>query len=360
MGRPRVNRALPPYASAFIDNRGKERIRLRRTGWPTIYIQDKPGTPEFTEAYNAWLQSGKVKAGEGRIIPGSFDDLITRFYRSADWRDLKAKTQYTYRGELERFRAKYGERPVAQMQVRHIAKLMELMHETPTAANNLKKRLGQLFDFAARLGWRKDNPARLVRSLKVKSGGYRTWQEEQIEQFEAFWPVGTMQRLAFDLALYTAQRRSDVRVMGPQHIKDGAIRVLQLKTGKTLWIPIHPKLAESIAATPSGNLAFLVRPNGTPFTEKGFGMWFMRQCRAAGLEGYSMHGLRKGCSRRMAEAGLSNQQIKSITGHSGDAEVARYTREAQQAKMAKDAMDIMASESNSGLAGSKQGIANVD
>ena len=89
-------------------------------------------------------------------------------------------------------------------------------------------------------------------------------------------------------------------------------------------------------------------------------MWFMRQCRAAGLDGYSMHGLRKGFSRRMAEAGLSNQQIKSITGHSGDAEVARYTREAQQAKMAKDAMDIMASENNSGLASGKQGIANAD
>lgn len=88
-------------------------------------------------------------------------------------------------------------------------------------------------------------------------------------------------------------------------------------------------------------------------------MWFMRQCRAAGLEGYSMHGLRKAFSRRMAEAGLSNQQIKSITGHSGDAEVALYTREAQQAKMAKDAMQVMASENQIDLASVEQGIENA-
>lgn len=359
MGRPRVNRTLPPYASAFIDNRGKERIRLRRTGWPTVYIHDKPGTPEFTQAYNAWIATAKIETGESRIIPGSFDDLIMRFYKSRDWMKLKAKTQYTYRGELERFRAKYGDRPVAGMTARHIDRLMDLMQDTPTAANNLKKRLGQLFDFAAKLEWRKDNPARLVRSIQVKNGGYRTWQEEQIAQYEAHWPLGTMQRLAFDLALYTAQRRSDVRVMGPQHVDKGIIRVTQLKTGKTLRIPIHPKLAESIAATPSGNLAFLVRPNGTPFTEKGFGMWFMRQCRAAGLDGYSMHGLRKAFSRRMAEAGLTNQQIKSITGHSGDSEVARYTREAEQAKIAVSAMEIMASDEKPDLASNQQDIGSA-
>ena len=40
----------------------------------------------------------------------------------------------------------------------------------------------------------------------------------------------------------------------------------------------------------------------------------------------------------MAEIGRSNQSIKSITGHSGDSEVAVYTRQADQARMADDAM----------------------
>ena len=44
----------------------------------------------------------------------------------------------------------------------------------------------------------------------------------------------------------------------------------------------------------------------------------------------------------MAELGLSNQLIKSITGHSTDSEVARYTRNADQARRADKAMDRMA------------------
>lgn len=337
-----MNGDLPKYCSRFKDRHGKERLRFRRTGWESKTPVHPLGSVEFTQEYHDWVANGKAFRA-GRAKPKSFDDLIGRFYESTNWTRIKATTQGTYRGELERFRAKYGSRGAATMSARHVDKLMAKMADTPSAANNLKKRLSQIFDFAILLGWRKDNPAKAVRSLKTTSKGYRTWQEPQIAAFEAKWPVGTMQRLAFDLALYTAQRRSDVRIMGPQHVKDGRISVQQLKTDKRLKIPIHPKLKASIAATASGHLAYIVTAQGRPYmTNNSFGMWFMRACREAGLEGYAMHGLRKAASRRMAEMGLSNQLIKSITGHSSDAEVARYTREAEQELMADEAGRIMA------------------
>lgn len=343
MGRPRtVSKALPTYASAFPDRHGKQRIRLRRQGWKTTYVSAEPGSPEFTEAYHRWLKDGRIEIGESRIRPGSFDDLITRFYRSKEWAGLKPTTRETYRGIYERFRAKYGDRTASTMTARHVANLVGKMAETPAAANNLRKRLNQLFNFAIVQGWRTDNPAAAVRGIRQTGDGFATWQEAQIAQFEAHWPIGTMPRLAFDLALYTAQRRSDIRLMGPQHVEDGMIRVRQIKTGEPMRIPIDPRLARSIEATRTGHLAFLISDKGRPFTEDGFGMWFMRCCRKAGITGYSIHGLRKAAARRMAESGLSNQLIKSITGHRTDAEVSRYTREAEQARMAKLAMAQMA------------------
>lgn len=341
MGRPRMNVALPKYASAYYDRHGKKRIRLRRTGWPSLQIHHAPGTPEFTEAYHQWLEHGRLEIGAARIIPGSFDDLIARFYRSKAWNEIKETTRYTYRGELERFRAKYGERSAITMNARHVSNLINKMAATPSAANNLRKRLGQLFTLAVQLNWRTDNPAKNVSGIRIKSTGFQTWQEEQIAQFEAHWPLGTIQRLAFDLALYTAQRRSDVRVMGPQHVVGTSIKVKQLKTGKELTIPMHPRLIESILATKTGHLAFVTSAKGAPFSTKSFGMWFAKQCKAAGLTGYSMHGLRKAASRRMAEAGLTNQQIKAITGHVTDSEVSRYTREAEQVLIAQKAMEVM-------------------
>lgn len=341
MGRPRMNAALPRYCSAFTDRHGKRRVRLRRTGWKTHYAQAEPGTPEFTQEYRAWERDGRIQAGADRVVAGTWDDLIARFYRSDGFRKRAAETQRSYRGELERFRAKYGSRRVATMTAKHIYAIMQQMQATPSAANNLKKRLGQLFDLAIVLGWRTDNPTRVISSLTTRKGGFKTWQEEQIAAYEARHPVGTPARLAFDLALYTAQRRSDVCLMGPQHVKDGKIAVRQLKTGKDMTIPLHPRLRESIAATPTGHLAFIVSSRGAPRTKESFGNWFADQCAAAGLKGYSMHGLRKAASRRMAEMGLSNQLIKSITGHSSDNEVARYTRDAEQARMAELAMERM-------------------
>lgn len=345
MGRPRtVNRALPKYASAFTDNRGKERVRLRRTGYPTHYVVAERGSPEFTVEYNRWLEGGKAGVGKDRHAPGTFDDLIARFYESKEWGDLKPSTRATYRGELERFRAQYGDRRATTIQARHIATLLGRMSATPAAANNLKKRLGQLFDFAIVLGWRTDNPARPVKALRTRKGGFQTWQEDQIAAFEKTFATGTPARLLFDLALYTAQRRSDLAVMGPQHVEGGRIRVRQLKTDKTLLIPIHPALARSIAATPTGHLAFLTSNRGAPYKKESLGNWFRDRCNEAGLQGYSLHGLRKAASRRMAEVGLSNQLIKAITGHVTDSEVSRYTRDAEQQRMADLAMESLASK----------------
>ena len=343
MGRSRMNKTLPKYASAFIDNRGKQRIRLRRTGWKTQYVQSALSSPEFTVEYNDWRDNGRIVTGEENITPGSFDDLIARFYRSQGYRDLKPVTQGTYKGELERFRSEYGERSAKSIQARHIANLLLQKEDTPSAANNLRKRLVQLFDLAVILGWRTDNPARPVKALKTPRGGHKTWQEEQIAAFEAAHPVGTKARLAFDLALYTAQRRSDLAVMGPQHVENGRIRVRQFKTDKLLYIPIHPALARSIAATDIGHFAFIATRNGKGYAVASLGNWFRKQCDMCGLKGYSLHGLRKAASRRMAETGLSNQLIKAITGHVTDSEVSRYTRDAEQAKMADLAMQKMAS-----------------
>jgi hypothetical protein len=48
-------------------------------------------------------------------------------------------------------------------------------------------------------------------------------------------------------------------------------------------IPLHPALAESIAATTVGNMTFLITEYGKPFTANGFGNKFKDWCRQADL-----------------------------------------------------------------------------
>ena len=58
------------------------------------------------------------------------------------------------------------------------------------------------------------------------------WTEEDIAAFEARHPIGSKARLAFALALYTAQRRAEIVRLGWQHVRGGVIHFRQRKTGK--------------------------------------------------------------------------------------------------------------------------------
>jgi integrase len=243
------------------------------------------------------------------------------------------------RGVLERFRVEHGHRLAAELGRDHVRAIIAKKSGTPQAANNLRKIIRILMRFAVDEGWRRDDPTIEVRAIKVRSDGFHTWTEEDIAAFEHRWPIGTKQRLALALAVYTGQRRSDLVRMGKQHIRNGRIEVTQQKTKTKLAIRIHPQLQYVLDATPSGHLTFLTTAFGQGFTPAGFGGWFRAACDAAGLpKGCSVHGLRKAACRRLAEAGCSANIIASISGHRTLKEVARYTSAADQERLADAAI----------------------
>lgn len=195
--------------------------------------------------------------------------------------------------------------------------------------------------FAVARQWRADNPAIGIKPLKIVSAGFPVWTEDDIAAFEQQWAVGSRERLAFDLLLYTAQRSGDVRQMGRQHVQGAAILVRQEKTKAFLELPIHPRLAASLETVPSGQMLFLVTQSGAGFTAGGFGNWFRDACRGAGITDRSAHGLRKFAATRLADAGCTEAQIKAVTGHQTSKEVERYTKARDQKRLAKDAFALI-------------------
>jgi hypothetical protein len=63
-----------------------------------------------------------------------------------------------------------------------------------------------------------------------------------------------------------------------------------------VYPPVLPVLADTIVASKTGDLTFLVTERGTPFVKESFGDWFREACRAAGCPG-SAHGLRRPAQR---------------------------------------------------------------
>jgi integrase len=230
------------------------------------------------------------------------------------------------------------------MRREHVIKLMAARAEKPDSANGLRKVLRAVMQHAVEIGLRADDPTQGVKPLRPKSKlGFHRWSEAEIAQFEARHPIGTKQRLALALGLYTGQARQDVIAMGPQHIRDEVLTWTRGKTERTtgieLAIPIHPDLRSVINATRNEHLTFLVTEFGRPFTPAGFGNWFREQCDMANLRHCSFHGLRKAASVRLAEAGCTPHEIAAITGHASLKEIVRYTQTADRKRLAKAAME---------------------
>jgi integrase len=340
---PRVMRRPPKYVHGFIDRHGKPRFYLRRPGRKRVPLPGMPWSPTFMEAYETSLEgASRIEIGAARTRPGTVAAAVVSYLNSVVFQSLAAETRRTRRNILERFREQHGDKRIALLQRRHLEDMMAARAGTPQAANNFLKTVRALMQHCITDGICADDPTREVRSMKVRTEGYRTWSEREIEAFEAAHPIGSRARLALALLLYTAQRRSDVVRMGRQHIRNGALSVRQQKTGRSLEIPIHPALQIILDATPTGHLTFLTTQPGKPFSPAGFTNWFRDRCNEAGLpRGTSAHGLRKAACRRLAEAGCSANLIAAVSGHKSLREVQRYTEAADQARMARSAMETV-------------------
>jgi integrase len=115
------------------------------------------------------------------------------------------------------------------------------------------------------------NPTLGIKRPKMQE--IRSWTDAEIAQFEARWPIGTKQRLAFALMLNTGQRRSDVHRMTWADLVGDSIRVVQQKTGAKLTIHLTREVGAILAQTARNHVAILTTRSGKPFTVAGFG-WF--------------------------------------------------------------------------------------
>ena len=226
-----------------------------------------------------------------------------------------------------------------------VFELLQRFIERPSQGNLWLKVMSNIFGHAVRLEWIKENPCHGVEKLPERGRETQPWTSDQLERFRDRWPVGTMQRLAFELLLWTGRRLSDVRLIGPQHIehRDGfpfiAFRQVKAKTDEKLYSPLEPELLSVINGTPQRGLVYVTTEAGSRFaSDKSFGNFMNKAIRAAGIEGVTAHGLRATIATAVADSLGTGHEIKAVTGHKRDSMVEKYTRRANQPRLAKSAM----------------------
>jgi site-specific recombinase XerD len=326
-----------PYVKVYADRFGKVRRYFRKPGRKAVALPGVPGSTEFMAAYQAALGESPPKPSS-RMREGTVGALICDYLKSPGFTDLAASSKTLYRSVLNKFGTLHGHRMVHDMPRSKVASYVYAIGAAhPAMANVTKAVLRKLLGHAVRTGYRHDNPVSEIDRYKI--GTRHTWTEAELAAFERRWPLGTRERLAYSLLLHTGQRVGDVAKLRRADISDGAISVVQQKTGSELSIPIHAELLAALKAGPSNGMTLIGDGHGRPIARNTLTLLMRKAARAAGLPSVCLpHGLRKAQMRRLAEGGASSKEIASISGHKSLREIERYTSAADQKRLSRGAI----------------------
>jgi len=267
---------------------------------------------------------------------GTLRWLAEMWKQSSDWAQTSPATQKQRENILLHVLKSAGDADYTRFKEADIRAGRERRKDTPAAANNFLKTMKALYKWAKENDLVDVDPAKDVKMLRVKTGGFPPWTLDEVAQFRARWALGTRERLALEILLNTGLRRGDAVRLGRQHVKDGLATFRAEKTNVTLYIPIAPALQAAIDAGPTGDLTYIATAKGLPMVKEGFGNWFRQACDAAGVK-KSAHGLRKLAATVLGETSGSELELQALFGWVTNEQSGVYTREANKRRLALQA-----------------------
>jgi len=356
-----------PGVTSFKDRYGNDRWRYRRKG-KTVSLPD-PSDSGFDEAYRAAIEGRERRKAPVVTLPNaSLPETFGAAWRlvkaSAAWTELDVATQTKNARLTEEFLLMPVEEcqpevwrdiPVRDLRRRHVKRILTRFTATPTKGKHMLTAIRRMIDAALDEEWIEFDPSHKI-GWRPPTKGWKAWTQDAFEAYEKRWPVGTMPRLVYAVALWLGNRRGDVAALRKSDrctrsiILDGEVRqidgfqIAQKKGARTkakvIFMPITPMLAECLDATKHDGETVIRTAYRKPFSEKSLTGMMAHWTKMAGLPpGFTLHGLRKSLGVKLAEADATTRQIMEALGHDDIEHAELYSREASQVRLAVQGMD---------------------
>lgn len=270
-----------------------------------------------------------------------FEDVADAYIKSPTFHKLAQNTKRIYLDGLVTAISRFETMPITYIDRPMVIDFRDQLYDSPGKCKIALGALSNVLKYAFDHGWVTANVAFSIGDLPP-SVPHKRWSMEEVNGFLSTAPSHLY--VAVLLAVYTGQRRSDLVKIQWSDYDGRTIYVKQKKTGKELHIPVHPILKDHIDRLLLGKHdqlhagTILRTVTGERWQADYLRKAVLAHCRKIGLEGRTIHGLRKTTASILAEMGCNVLQIMAITGHSSVKEVMRYIEEVEQRKLAGEAM----------------------
>jgi site-specific recombinase XerD len=325
-------RKLPLFVTRERSRHGRVMFFFRRGKGKRTRLPDAYPSSEFDAAYQVALTGVRLKKSPVVSQTDRLEWLIARFMESGRWAATAPATrrqrELLYKSALKNGNPRFG-----SITRKHMQAAVDERATTPALAKNFLKAMRAMFAWAVKNDHATINPCDGVDPVAYKTDGFPPWNVEDVKQFCQRWPVGTAPRLALELFLTSGLRRGDMHIAGRQHLRGNIFSIRTGKTGTDITVQFPASLLRTIDATKTGDLHFIVKPDGKPFASKeSFGNWFSARCRDAGIE-KSAHGLRKLSATLSANDGASAHELMAQYGWVKMEQAETYTRKADRQRL---------------------------
>lgn len=301
-----------------------------REGSKETHIKMPPPGPEHDQMY--WrIKSGKHNAR----VKTNFDALIESYLCSPGWLKKAAGTKRRERPILDRIGTKNGSKDVRLVRRRDVMAIHQKLSDTTRQADYTVQMLRTLFKHAIHLEWITNNPAKDVELFGAQTA-FEPWTDKLLAAYERNAEGDT--RLFYELCISTGQRAGDVVKMEWDHFDGEYMAVVQEKTGARIWVYCPDRLLDLLESTPKSGKFILAKNLTEHITYNSIQkkVKAIRELINARPE-HSIHGWRYNAVVQLAEAGCSDSEIQSVTGHATLEMVQKYRAQASQKKLSKSA-----------------------
>ncbi|PWE57290.1 integrase [Metarhizobium album] len=301
-----------------------------------------PTDPKFKTAYLAALTGNSFPVE--KVYEGTLKWLWGKYTaESAKWAGYSPATQKQQSLIMAKVLKTGGKAALTAITQDVIQESLDKRHETPALAANFLKVMRGMFGWARRMRLVQVDPTLGVQLPTYKSDGFPPWTIDDVRSFRAKHQIGTPERLAMELMLLAGLRRSDVAVIGLQHIQGSILSISTAKTGTRISIELSDELLKMIKATPRKGLHLIESSKGKPFVKEAFGNWFKEKCTEAGVA-KSAHGLRKLSATLAAEGGAGSHQLMAQYGWTKLSTAEIYTKGVDRKRLGIEASRIVADQ----------------
>ena len=285
------------------------------------------------------------KRGIQRQLRAADDTVggLINYYRSTnDYQKLSSNSKRFYNTMIKEAQrisfgngSVLGEMKSSTVTPEHADKLYLKLQEVKSQhrATHVCKVLRKIWFMGMRAGRVKNNPFQRM-NLKGLKPREVLWQPEQADLFIEtadkvnMKSIGTLALMCYDLC----QRPGDMRNLVWGAFDGTSIEFRQEKTGTLVGIPASPRLAERLNRLKPKNASkddFIVicEATGKPFDRRLYSKWAAKVRLIAGLPSeLQIRDFRRTGATEMAEAGCTEDELRSVTGHQSRDVLSIYVR----------------------------------